>query len=234
MPRRARIVIPGLPLHVVQRGNNKQACFFDDDDRRFYLYHLNRFSRQCACDVHAFCLMTNHVHLLVTPLTAHSCAKLMRRLDLLYTQYANRKYERSGSLWEGRFRSCVVESEGYLLQCYRYIESNPLRAGLVRQPDDYPWSSYAFNALGAETSLLVPHDEYLRLGAGGLERQRNYRALFGGTFDLDKIRKATNGNFPLGTDAFVKKLAATLGKRVTRGRAGRPPKVRETAQRSLI
>jgi putative transposase len=215
MPRRARIVIPGLPLHVVQRGNNKQACFFDDDDRRFYLHHLSRLSKQCACEVHAFCLMTNHVHLLITPLKVHSAAKLMRRLDLLYTQYANRKYERSGSLWEGRFRSCVVESDACLLQCYRYIESNPLRAGLVRQLDDYPWSSYAFNALGAEaSSLLVPHDQYLRLGTDGSERQQNYRALFGCAPDVNKIREATNGNFPLGTDEFVKTLGETLKTRL--------------------
>jgi putative transposase len=230
MPRRARIVVPGLPLHVVQRGNNKAACFFDDDDRRFYLHHLSRLSSQSGCAVHAYCLMTNHVHLLLTPETTASCARLMRRLDLLYSQYANRKYRRSGSLWEGRFRSCVVESETYLLQCYRYIESNPVRAGMALQPAEHRWSSYACNALGADIPLITPHEEYLRLGADAVERQSAYRTFFDAALDLRRIRDATNGNFPLGADAFVKRLGHMLGTRVTRARAGRPPKVRKEHQ----
>jgi putative transposase len=170
----------------------------------------------------------------MTPVKAQSSAKLMRRLDLLYTQYANRKYERSGSFWEGRYRSCIVESEAYLLQCYRYIESNPVRAGLAGHPEDYPWSSCGFNALGTQTPLLVPHEEYLRLGADASERQWNYRTLLGCTFEMNKIREATNGNFPLGTDAFAKKLAEALGTRVARGRAGRPAKARDTGHSTLI
>ncbi len=222
MPRRARIVFPGLPLHVVQRGNNKATCFFDDEDRRFYLHHLERLSRQVTCEVHAYCLMTNHVHLLVTPRQAESSGQLFRRLHLLHSQYINRKRGRTGSLWEGRFRSCVVESETYLLHCYRYIESNPVRAGLARDPGDYPWSSYAANALGSPSSLLTDHEEYVRLGACASERRANYRRLFDGAGEAAKIREATNGNFPLGSAAFLERLGNALGRRVTRGQAGRP------------
>jgi len=219
--------LPGVPLHVVQRGNNRSACFFGDEDRSFYLHHLSRLASLSACDVHAYCLMTNHVHLLLTPRTAQAVAQLMRRLDLLYSQYVNRKYGRTGSLWEGRFRSCVVESEAYLLHCYRYIELNPVRANLVRHAAQYRWSSYGCNALGAEPGLLMPHAEYLRLGADMSERTRNYLALFEYSADVtSQIREATNGNFALGTKAFVERLASSLGRRVQRRRPGRPVRQR--------
>ena len=224
MPRRARIVVPGLPLHIVQRGNNKALCFFCDDDRRFYLHHLARLSVQTASEVHAYCLMTNHVHLLLTPRRADSSARLMRRLGLLHSQYVNRKYRRTGSLWEGRFRSCVVESETYLLQCYRYIESNPVRAGMVSRPDDYSWSSYAFNALGAESSWIEPHAEYLRLGSDALQRRCQYRTLFSVEVDTRGIREATNGNHALGSKRFLDALGKRLGRPVVPGRPGRPAK----------
>lgn len=222
MPRRARIVFPGIPLHVVQRGNNKATCFFEEEDRRFYLHHLQRLSGQAVCQVHAYCLMTNHVHLLITPGEAESCGRLLRRLHLLYSQYINRKRGRTGSLWEGRFRSCVVESETYLLQCYRYIELNPVRAGLARDPGEYPWSSYAANALGSPSSLLTVHEEYMRLGGSAAERRANYRRLFHEASEAARIREATNGNFPLGSAPFLERLGNALGRRVTRGRAGRP------------
>jgi len=224
MPRRARIVVPGLPLHVVQRGNNRASCFFSDDDRAFYLFHLTRLSRLAGCDVHAYCLMTNHVHLLVTPRYVESCAGLMRRLDLLHTQHINRKQRRTGSLWEGRFRSCVVEGETYLLACQRYIEMNPVRAGLVQHPHEYVWSSYRANAHAVSSDLVVPHAEYLRLGRGIEERRSAYQALFDSHDDVPAIREATNGNFALGSSSFTASLGQSLGKRVQRGRAGRPSK----------
>lgn len=208
---------------MVQRGNNKNACFFSDEDRSFYLHHLSRLASLSACDVHAYCLMTNHVHLLLTPRTVLACAQLMRRLDLIYTLYANRKYARTGSLWEGRFRSCVVESETYLLHCHRYIELNPVRAGLVTDAAQHPWSSYRCNALGAKSEVVTPHAEYLRLGADTQERARNYRALFEfGPDATNQIREATNGNFALGTRTFIGELALSLGRRAERGRPGRP------------
>lgn len=234
MPRRARIVVPGLPLHVVQRGNNKAVCFLSDDDHRFYLHQLARLSGETACGIHAYCLMTNHAHLLLTPRYPESCSRLMRRLDLLHSQYMNRKYCRTGSLWEGRFRSCVVESETYLLRCYRYIESNPVRAGMVSRPDEYPWSSYGFNALGEDASWITPHAEYLRLGSSAAERSVQYRALFEVDVDARAIRDATNGNHALGSKSFVDELEKTLGRRVTPGRPGRPAQSGSADESSLF
>lgn len=148
----------------------------------------------------------------------------MRRLDLLHTQYINRKHRRTGSLWEGRFRSCVVESETYLLTCQRYIEMNPVRARLVQHPHEYVWSSYRANAHAVTSDLVVPHSEYLRLGTGMEERRSAYQALFDSHEDTRAIREATNGNFALGSASFIASLGQSLGKRVERGRAGRPSK----------
>jgi putative transposase len=221
MPRRARVIVPGIPIHAIQRGHNRSACFADDEDRAFYLHHLGRVASAEGCDVHAYCLMTNHVHLLLTPRREESCARLFRRLGLLHTQYTNRKYGRSGSLWEGRFRSCLVQSDFYLLTCYRYIELNPVRAGLVADPAAYPWSSYRVNAEGDPSSLVSPHAEYLRLG------RAQYRSLFAGQFDqvlLREIRSTTNGGYALGAEAFKREIAGLLGRNVSKGIAGRPPR----------
>src|SRR4051812_25360497 len=128
MPRRARLMLPDVPVHVIQRGNNRAACFASDEDRSFYLFHLERSLGRFDCILHAYCLMTNHVHLLMTAREQHSCASLMKHIGQLQSQYANRTYNRTGSLWESRFRSCLVQSEDYLLTCYRYIELNPVRA----------------------------------------------------------------------------------------------------------
>jgi putative transposase len=226
MPRQARIVVPGLPLHAVQRGVNRAACFVDDEDRDFYLRHLGRLAGETGCAVHAFCLMTNHVHLLLTPVAEGSVASLFQRLGLLFAQYMNRKHHRSGTLWEGRFRSCIVQSEIYLMTCYRYVELNPVRAGMVRNPAQYEWSSYGFNALGAPLPWLVPHAEYLKLGSNDAERRREYRALFGRTVDaglIDEIRSVTNAGFTLGTKEFREKLSMRLGRRAWLMPHGRPP-----------
>jgi putative transposase len=221
MSRRARIIVPGIPMHVIQRGNNRAACFADDDDRAFYLHHLARLARLEGCSIHAYCLMTNHVHLLLTPEREESCAMLFRRLGLLYTQYSNRKYKRSGTLWEGRFRSCLVESDSYLVVCYRYIELNPVRAGIVDHPGAFPWSSHRVNAQGIADGLVTPHPEYLRLG------RDQYRTLFVRELDpvlVGDIRATTNGGYALGGVAFARQMGALLGRRVSKGTAGRPPR----------
>lgn len=127
MPRHGRIIVPGIPVHAIQRGNNRVACFHDDADRSFFAQHLGRLLREEGCALHAYCLMTNHVHLLLTPEQADGCGRLFKRLGVLHTQYTNRRYERTGTLWEGRFRSCLVQSERYLIACQRYIELNPVR-----------------------------------------------------------------------------------------------------------
>lgn len=218
-------MLAGMPVHVVHRGNNRSACFFGEEDRSFYLLHLGRLAKPAGCLLHAYCLMTNHVHLLMTPLHLTSCALFMQRLGQLHSQYVNRAYRRSGSLWEGRFRSCLVQSQEYLLACYRYIELNPVRAGMVRHPGDYRWSSYRTNAGPSGGDPIVPHEEYVRLGESPEERRKAYRALFGSLAEspfTEEIRKATNGNYVLGDASFRAAMAAMLGRRVERAHAGRP------------
>lgn len=131
MPRRARLTLPNVPMHVIQRGNNRQACFFADEDYRFYLEWLKEYAAKSKCRIHAYVLMTNHVHLLVSSDSGNGIGALMKALGQRYVQYVNRTYGRSGSLWEGRFRSCLTQEESYLLSCQRYIELNPVRAGVV-------------------------------------------------------------------------------------------------------
>lgn len=225
MPRRARLSIPGIPWHIIQRGNNRSVCFFAENDFSFYLHYLEEFATKFGCAVHAYVLMTNHVHLLLTPQQPDSASLLMKHLGQRYVQYINRTYKRSGTLWEGRFRSCLAQSEGYVLACYRYIELNPVRAAMVNRPQDYRWSSYHANALGKPNSLITSHDEYLRLALGESERLEVYRALFKANLDEEmmvQIRRATNGNYALGNERFQQEIEAVLGRRARRGHAGRP------------
>ena len=225
MPRRARLSLPGVPWHIIQRGNNRSVCFFAEEDYRFYLHHLEEFALRFGCALHAYVLMTNHVHLLLTPEREDSAALLMKHLGQRYVQYINRTYRRSGTLWEGRFRSCLTQSEDYVLACYRYIELNPVRAGMVSQPKDYRWSSYHANALGKADSLILPHEQYLSIARTESARREAYRALFKAHLDpetLDEVRQSTNGNFALGGERFKKQIEKALGQRVRRGKPGRP------------
>ena len=227
MPRRARISLPGIPWHIIQRGNNRSVCFHAEDDYQFYLHYLQEFADRFGCRLHAYVLMTNHVHLLLTPEEEDSAALMMKHLGQRYVQYVNRTYGRSGTLWEGRFRSCLTQSDDYVLACHRYIELNPVRAGMVLRPQDYRWSSYHANGLGRANALLTPHAEYLRLGREATARRAAYRALFRAHVDealTDEIRDATNGNFVLGDERFQAQIAQVLGRRVVRGKAGRPVK----------
>jgi len=174
--------------------------------------------------------MTNHVHLLLTPEEKDSVALLMKNLGQRYVQYINRAYRRSGTLWEGRFRSCLTQSEEYVLACYRYIELNPVRADMVVHPREYRWSSYCANAEGRKNKLLTPHEQYLKIDREELARRKSYRVLFKGHVDVNidnKIREATNGNVVLGDDRFQAEIARTLGRCVTKGKAGRPKKIIE-------
>ena len=148
MPRRPRIIIPNIPVHIIQRGNNKQACFFADEDYLLYLEWLKEYAQRSRCEIHSYVLMTNHVHLLLTPKKIHSTGDLMKRLGQRYVQYINRTYNRSGTLWEGRFRSSIIQQEEYLFTCKRYIEMNPVRAEMVDHPGEYLWSSYRVNGQG--------------------------------------------------------------------------------------
>jgi len=223
MVRRARLSLPGIPWHIIQRGNNRSACFYADEDYRCYLDHLTEQANKYRCDVHAYVLMTNHVHLLLTPKKEDSAALLMKNLGQRYVQYINRAYRRSGTLWEGRFRSCLSQTEDYVLACYRYIELNPVRANMVKHPRDYPWSSYRSNAEGKTSELLTPHGQYLTLARDMNKRREAYRGLFKAHVDdIDnQIRTATNGNYVLGNKRFQDQIARELGSRVIKGMAGR-------------
>lgn len=225
MPRRARIVLPNVPVHLIQRGNNRQPCFFADEDYRRYLDWLAEYADRTQCRIHAYALMTNHVHLLLTSERADAGGALMKALGQRYVQYVNRVYRRSGTLWEGRFRSCLVQEEDYLLACQRYIELNPVRAGMVDHPAEFRWSSYRANAQGEPDAVIEPHPLYLALGATSAIRQAAYRELFRHELDpgaVDAIRQATNGNYALGDERFGAEIAAMLGRRTVRGKAGRP------------
>jgi putative transposase len=227
MPRRPRLKLADVPFHIIQRGINRTACFYADVDYEFYLRQLQRLCQAQGVFLHAYVLMTNHVHLLLTPQTADGPSQLMKHLGQRYVQYVNRTYQRSGTLWEGRFRSCLVDAESYLLGCQRYIELNPVRAQIVSHPADYRWSSYRAHAQGEGSSLLSPHPCYLGLGRDDAERQANYRALFRERLEpgwLDAIRQATNGGYCLGNERFKQEVTAVLGRRVERGKPGRPQK----------
>lgn len=223
MPRQQRLILPDVAVHIVQRGNNRAACFFRPGDCRLYLLHLQKLAAMLDCAVHAYCLMTNHVHLLVTPASSGACKALMRNLGQRYVQYINRTYGRSGTLWEGRYRSCLAQSARYVLACYQYIELNPVRAAIVVDPADYPWSSYHSNAEEHASSWLRPHPEYLSLGDNAVRRRMAYRALLEDGMEqtiLNDIRQATSGGYPLGSEAFKAGLTTTSGRRVHRGRPG--------------
>jgi putative transposase len=226
MPRRARLKIAGLPLHIIQRGNNRTPCFYADEDYGLYLHHLGQLALKFECAVHAYVLMTNHAHLLLTSGKEDGPSLLMKHLGQRYVQYVNKTYRRSGTLWEGRFRSSLVQRDGYALKCQRYIELNPVRAGMVKHPGDYVWSSYRANAGLKTSALVVPHEEYLGLGETPELRASAYRRSF--RFEMDpadlrEIRSATNGGFALGNDRFKKEIAAMLGRRVERLRERESP-----------
>jgi len=187
MARQPRFDLPGVAQHVIQRGNNRQPCFLQEQDYRFYLESLREVSTQTGCRVHAYVLMTNHVHLLMTPENVGGISHAMQRLGRRYVAYFNQAYRRSGTLWEGRFKACLIDSERYLLTCYRYIELNPVRAAMVDAPERYAWSSYHANACGTYDPLVDPHTEYLSLGSNPEERSETYRELFLDAISDDRL-----------------------------------------------
>ena len=209
MARLPRFDVPGYPQHVIQRGNNRGIIFAGEEDYTFYLEKLGEACKKYQCDLHAYVLMTNHVHLLMTPHLKGSIGKVMQMLGRYYVQYFNFQYNRTGTLWEGRYKATVLESEHYLLSCSRYIELNPVRADIVKHPADYPWSSYHFNALGVSNSLIKAHPIYAALGRGKSSRQSAYRALFEHQIPertIDEIRAATNKAWVLGNERFLQQI----------------------------
>lgn len=193
--------MPDIPLHIIQRGNNRVPCFGCDSDYLAYLDMLGECALDCGCAIHAYVLMTNHVHLLLSPDDVDSPSIMMQRLGRRYVRYFNHRHHRTGTLWEGRFRSCLVLDAEYLLTCYRYIELNPVRARMVASPRDYPWSSYRTNALGYPDQIVKPHRVYTGMGEDAQTRQAAYNRMFDDALSdetLEQIRSASNGNRALG------------------------------------
>ncbi|HSQ04711.1 MAG TPA: transposase [Burkholderiales bacterium] len=214
--RLPRYALPGQPQHVIQRGNNRTAMFAVDADYRFFFDCLETAVEAHGCLIHAYVFMTNHVHLVMTPTTGAGLGKVMQSVGRRYVRYFNSKYARTGTLWEGRYRATVIDSEEYLLTCYRYVELNPVRAGLVAHPGQYRWSSYGANAMGAFDPIITAHRQYRVLGMEPETRQLAYRALFHAGIDepnLRAIRDATNTAWALGSDRFRDAISSALNRR---------------------
>lgn len=225
MPRRPRLVVPGIPLHVTQRGVNRVATFLDAADRELYLALLDKSMRRHGIAVHSYTLMSNHVHLLVTPAHVSAPARAMSAINQTYVAAFNRKHGRTGTLWEGRFRSCLVDTESYLLTLYRYIELNPVRAAMVDLPAAYRWSSARTNLGLAHDARITPHSAYLDLGRTTAERTRRYSDFLHSDIEeveLRAIREHIRQERALGSERFQRMMARTLNRPVAVRPRGRP------------
>ncbi|MSO97624.1 MAG: transposase [Rhodospirillaceae bacterium] len=214
MSRVHRHFLPDQPVHVIQRGNNRQQTFFKPGDAKFYLDLLKEAAATHGLKVHAYVLMTNHVHLLASPLHAESLPKAMRDIGWHYTRHINTTQNRTGGLWEGHYRACLIDTETYFFVCSRYIELNPVRAGLAATPDKYRWSSYRANALGEADANVWPHRLYVDLAPSMAGRADSYRALFDQPLaqdNLDTLRRATQKGQAAGSAAFLDKLERQTG-----------------------
>ena len=216
MSRLPRYAAPGFPQHVIQRGNNRCACFAADPDYLFFRECLSSACEKYGCRIHAYVFMTNHVHLLMTPSTETAIGQVMQSVGRRYVGHFNSTYRRTGTLWEGRYKATVVETESYLLACYRYIELNPVRAGLVERPRVFPWSSHGANAFGECDALVSPHEVYSQLGRHDAARRAVYRGFFDVPLDettVTTIRDATQKGWTLGSKKFRQEIAALVGRR---------------------
>ncbi|NHN38746.1 transposase [Pseudomaricurvus alcaniphilus] len=225
MARLPRLSPVGIPQHIIQRGNNRQPCFASEQDLAVYASWLSDYAAQYQVLLHAWVFMTNHVHILATPNEPGAISAMMQALGRRYVRYFNREHHRSGTLWEGRFKSNLVQSDTYVLVCQRYIELNPVRAGMVDDPADYIWSSYQAHALGKTMKMHSPHQEYLALGRLDAERAQVYRELFRSHIDVNltaEITSALNKGMALGSDRFKDELEKLYERRVRPAKMGRP------------
>jgi len=225
MARKPRFTLPGVPQHVIQRGNNREPCFYGVADYDRYLHDLREAAEKNNAAIHAYVLMTNHVHILVTPGNPYSVTHMMQDLGRKYVRYINYAYRRTGTLWEGRFKACLVDSETYLLKCMRYIELNPVRAKMTLHPGEYSWSSYAHNANGKPNTLIQHHPIYNALGYSPEERHFAYRELFRAHMEPDEIhviRSTLNQELVLGRDDFKDKIEQMTKRQARPGLSGRP------------
>jgi putative transposase len=225
MARLGRYFLADQPLHVIQRGNNREPVFFASDDYQRYLDWLREAAAEFGVALHAYVLMTNHVHLLASPGDAAGLPRMMQSLGRRYVRYVNSSYGRTGTLWEGRYRAAPIEAEMHLLPCMRYIELNPVRARMVRKPANYPWSSHRANAAGVADPLLTPHSLYDALGARPKARTDAYSALFRDALPeafLADLRSATHGGWALGRARWRMRVERIAKRRTTPLPAGRP------------
>ena len=226
MARLPRLCPAGVPLHVIHRGNNRQVCFVCSEDYQNSIVFLSEGALKYGVSIHAWVLMTNHVHILATSHHDGNISRMMQCLGRYYVRYYNAMYYRTGTLWEGRFKSCVVDSDTYFLTCQRYIELNPVRAGMVNEPSEYRWCSCQSNALGVQCDFLTPHEVYIGLGKDVEECQAVYRGLFEETLDsgmIEDLRKATQKNLGFGSHRFKEEIELLYGRRVNPAKTG--PKI---------
>ena len=234
MARLARFFLPNQPIHVIHRGKDGRRVFFGKGDYERYRNWLAEAADKYGCAIHAYVLMPNHVHLLVTPRTARSLPRLLQSLGRRHTRQVNAARDLEGARWEGRYRAAPIEAGAHLLDCMRYIEGNPVREGLAARARAYPWSSYGAHADGAADPALSEHRLYRDLGATPAKRQRAYRNLFRLPFAkgfLADLRAATNGGWALGSEAFRRRIGAASGRRVAPLPRGRPRKAKPSPKR---
>jgi putative transposase len=224
MARLPRFILPDYPQHVIQRGSNAQRILFDEADYWFLWERLGAGATKFHCDIHAYVLMPTHLHLVVTPRTVDGIGKMMQYVGRYYVRYFNQRYERTGTLWDGRYRATLIDPRRWLNTCARYVEQNPVRTGLVTEPGAYDWSSHGANAGGREDTLVHPHPEYLGLGRSTRARQEAWGTLSAEPLDgadLEAIRAATNKAWVLGDPDFCAEMEDKLNRRTTpRARGG--------------
>ena len=228
MPRKPRFFMPGIPVHVVQRGHSRNPIFFEPGDYAAYLSWLKEGADKYQCAIHAYVLMTNHVHILVTPDDKAGISRMMQYVGRKYVPYINVSYGTSGSIWEGRYKASLVDEDSYFLTCMRYIELNPVRAEMVKSPSAYRWSSYHTNGLGVHDKVLTMHSLYKGLGRTAEKRREAYVSLFKAHVDdgeLAAIRDCWQSGTPLGNDYFKQKIEEKLKCKVGHARRGRPPRL---------
>jgi putative transposase len=213
MPRARRYGLPGIAHHVWVRGHDRRQIFYSDADRSRFLQYLGEARAKRQCEIHAFVLMTNHVHLLATPRAADGLSKMMQDVGRKYVRFVNRNHDHTGGLYEGRFRSNLVQTERYFLNCMRYIELNPVRAHMAADAGSYPWSSFGQNVSGDPTGLITAHPEYLALGRDAETRAHAYRRLFDDAMkpaDIEAIRHSVRHGSALGGEEFCRAVEALL------------------------
>ena len=229
MPRKGRLLVPECPHHIVQRGHNRNAVFLADQDFQYYLDNLTEWKLELNIEIYAWCLMTNHVHIIARPpKQTQVLSEMMKRVNGRQTMYMNKLESRSGSLWNGRFKASPIQEEQYLLNCFRYIELNPVRAGMVRAPQDYPWSSYRERLSEIEGGILDASDYFTGLGNSHDERVMRYKAfLREGTSEKERkfLRDSVRRNQLTGNRGFTDEIERRIGSRIENRAQGRPRNV---------